>query len=93
MWEVDEPVVWRICLDGCVGEDWAEWFTWASVRCVARLNGGWQTVAEGELRDRGALRGLITRMLDMNISVVSVDRISDPRKMEDMLASTIESWR
>jgi len=26
MWVVDEPVVWRICLDSRVEEDWAEWF-------------------------------------------------------------------
>ena len=93
MSEADEPAVWRICLDGRIEENWAEWFKWASVRCVVSLEGGWQTVAEGELHDRGALRGLVTRLLDRNISVVSVDRISDPRKMEDMLASTIESWR
>ncbi len=93
MSEANEPAVWRICLDGRVQENWTEWFTWASVRCVTYPDGGWQTVAEGELRDRAALRGLISKMWGMNISVVSVDRIGDPTKREDLLASAIESWR
>ena len=93
MWVVDEPAVWRICLDGRVEENWAEWFNWASVRSVVRPDGGWQTVAEGELRDLAALGGLIDRMRDRSISVLSVDRISDPTKRQDILAETVESWR
>lgn len=93
MGEVDEPAVWRICLDGRVEEDWAEWFNWASVRCVVRPDDGWQTVAEGELRDPAALGGLISRMWDISVSVLSVDRIGDPTKKEDLLAETIETWR
>ncbi len=93
MWEFDEPGVWKICLDGSVQEDWASWFNWASVRCVPRPEGRWQTVAEGELRDQAALDGLISRMWEMNVGILSVDRISDPTKREDILAETIESWR
>jgi len=85
MWEVDEPAVWRICLDGRVEENWAEWFNWASVRSVVCPDGGWQTVAEGELRDRAALGGLINRMWDTSISVLSLDRISDQTKREDIV--------
>ena len=93
MGNFDEPAVWRIRLDGRVLEDWTQWFNWASVRCVACPDGGWQTVAEGELRDEAALGGLISRMWDMSISVHSVDRVSDPTKRENTLAETIESWR
>ena len=93
MWEVDEPAVWKICLDGRVEEDWAQWFNWASVRGAECPDGGWQTVVEGELRDQAALGGLISRMWDMSIGVLSVDRISDPTKREDILAETIEAWR
>ena len=93
MWEGDEPAVWRICLDGRVEENWAEWFNWASVRCAARPGGGWQTVAEGEPRDGAALGALVSRMWDRSTSVLSVDRISDPTEKEDLLSSAIESWR
>lgn len=93
MWEFDEQEVWRICMDGRVEEDWAQWFNWASVRCIECPDGGWQTVAEGELRNQGALGELIGTMWDKSVSLVSVDRIGDPTKREDVLASTIESWR
>jgi len=93
MWVADEPAVWRIRLEGRVEADWARWFNWASVRCVACPDGGWQTVAEGELRRGAALDGLMDRVWDMDTRVLSVDRISDPTRSEDMLAETIESWR
>ncbi|HTZ50476.1 MAG TPA: hypothetical protein VMF68_02400 [Spirochaetia bacterium] len=93
MWITEEPAVWRLRLEGRVEADWSRWFNWASVRCVACPDGGWQTVAEGELRDGAAIDGLMEWVRDMDTRVLSLDRISDPTRSEDMLAETIETWR
>ncbi len=83
MTKVDEPVVWRIRLHGHVERNWAEWFTWLDVNREKCANGTWQTVLEGELRDMAALHGLITRMCDMNISVLSLELVDSPAEKKD----------
>ena len=83
MTKVDEPVVWRIRLDGHLEKNWAEWFNGLDVNREKCANGTWQTVLEGQPRDLAVLHGLIIRMWDMNISVLSLELVDSPAERKD----------
>lgn len=70
----DRPAVWRIWLEGRVEADWSQWFDLMSMRHERRKDGSWRTLVEGLLSDQAALRGVITRMWDLNMRVISLSR-------------------
>ncbi len=71
----DPPAVWRIWLEGRVDVDWSQWFDLMTTRHEKRKDGSWRTLVEGLLRDQAAVRGVITRMWDLNMRVISLNRL------------------
>lgn len=62
-------------LDGC----WADWF--AGLTMAYTQDG--DTVISGPLADQAALHGLLARIRDLNLTLISVQRVTDPAAPDD----------
>lgn len=61
---------WEIRVEGTVDQGWSAWFDGMQVTSDAA--GG--TVIAGEVADQPALHGLLTRVRDLGLTLVSVTR-------------------
>lgn len=59
--------VYCIRIRESLGEEWAEWF--APFRLMTSEHGG--TLIVGAVRDQAALHGLLARLRDLNLTLVS----------------------
>jgi hypothetical protein len=62
---------YQIRIEGHLGQRWAEWFDGMSITPEADGN----TLLAGSLPDQAALHGLLKKMRDMGITLVSINRI------------------
>jgi hypothetical protein len=66
------PACYEIRLDGLLDGQWADWFGGLQLS-----SDGPQTVIIGLLRDQPALHGLLAKIRDLGLSLISVRRL-DP---------------
>jgi hypothetical protein len=65
------PARYEIRVDGVLDSRWADWFGGLRVDSDGR-----QTVIVGTLSDQPALRGLLARIDDLGLGLISVRRLS-----------------
>ena len=70
-----EPAVFRICIQGELDESWFDYFSAQSVSVEVDQDGQTVTVFISEPMDQGALVGLINRLNDLGLPLISVDPI------------------
>jgi hypothetical protein len=68
----DEPFVYHIRVQGVLDASWSDWFGGLTVRPQA--NG--KTLLSGVVRDQAALHGLLDRIRDLGLPLLSVERLS-----------------
>lgn len=61
---------YRIKLKGHVDPKWSDWFE----QMVISIQGG-ETILTGPVADQAALHGLLIRIRDLNLTLLSVERI------------------
>ncbi len=64
------PTHYEIRVEGCLTEQWAEWFEGLS---ITQENG--ETLLSGLVTDQAALYGLLKKVRDLGLPLVSVNRI------------------
>jgi hypothetical protein len=64
------PARYEIRVDGVLDDRWADWFGGLQV-----TSDGTQTVISGLLPDQPALHGLLAKIRDLGLSLVSVRRL------------------
>jgi hypothetical protein len=69
------PSVYRIVVQEPLEGDWAIWFDGMSVVVETSARGIPTTVLTGLIADQAALRGLLAKIWDMNLTVISLSRI------------------
>ncbi len=72
-----QPACYEIRVDGVLDDRWADWFGGLQVS-----NDGTKTVIAGLLPDQSALHGLLTRVRDLGLTLISV-RQMDAGDAED----------
>lgn len=70
--DMDAPHVYEIRVEGHLADHWSDWFEGLTIRNEA--NG--DTVLIGLLSDQAALFGVLTKIHNLNLIVVSVFRLS-----------------
>jgi len=69
---MDRPTHYQICLEGILDERWLRWFEGLEVIS----NSDDQTIIRGEF-DQSALHGLLNRIRDLGVTLISVQRHPD----------------
>jgi len=69
--DADQPTVYQIRIKGHLGQQWENWF--GDVIITLEDNG--DTLITGPLVDQAALYGLLKRVHDLGMSLLSVNRI------------------
>lgn len=68
------PLIYQICIKGHLDETWMDWFSPLVV--INEVNG--EATLTGAVRDQAELAGLLGRVFDLNLTLLSVNRITDP---------------
>lgn len=76
-WTMRDQTGYQIQIEGRIGERWAHWFEGATVRFEQAHDGTPVTTLNGAF-DQAALRGLLAKIWDLNLTVLSVNRV-EPR--------------
>jgi len=67
----EEPARYRIRLEGCLDKHWQDWF---GQMCISHGEG--HTILDGSIRDQSALHGILARIRDLNLTLVSLERLT-----------------
>ena len=66
-----EPVVYQIRIKGHLGPQWADWFEGLTIT----LEDNGDTLLTGSVIDQAALHGLLKKVRDLGMPLLSVNRI------------------
>ena len=72
--ELDQPMVYQIRLKGHLGPEWADWFGGLAVT----LEDNGETLLTGPVVDQAALHGLLRKVRDLGMPLISVIRVNPP---------------
>jgi len=66
-----EPMVYQIRLQGHLGGQWTDWF-----ECLAiTIEDNGETLVTGPVADQAALHGLLRKVRDLGMPLISVNRL------------------
>jgi len=71
----DRSTHYQICLEGILDERWLRWFEGLEVQA----GDDDQTIIRGEF-DQSALHGLVNRIFDLGVTLISVQRQPDRKE-------------
>jgi hypothetical protein len=64
------PARYEVRVEGVLDERWSEWFQGMEIR-----SDGAETILAGTLPDQSALHGILNRVWDLGLSVITVRRL------------------
>ena len=70
-----EPAMYEIQVEGCLDQDWSAWFEGMAVTVRPAADGSHVTCLTGVIEDQPALRGLLSKIWDMNLVLLSVSKL------------------
>ena len=72
--KLDEPMVYQIRVKGHLGPQWSEWFGGLSIT----LEDNGDTLLTGPVVDQAALYGLLRKVRDLGMPLISAIRVEPP---------------
>ena len=76
-----QPMVFQIRIKGHLGQQWTDWFEGLTIT----LEDNGDTLLTGELVDQAALHGILKKVRDLGIPLVSVNSVGpgpqDPKRV------------
>jgi hypothetical protein len=73
--QFDQPTTYLIKVKGSLDPGWAEWFDRMDIMVAKDEDGAAITFMTGLVVDQVALHGLLTRIRDLNLQLLSVQRL------------------
>jgi hypothetical protein len=70
----DGPITYQIQVQGRLDEGWSDWFRGLAVVFERTTDGATITTLVGPVADQAALRGVLNRIWDLNLTLLSVTR-------------------
>jgi len=67
---------YRIVIEGAIREDWSDWLCGMDIRAAGGHHSPQVTILTGSVSDQSALRGILCRLWDLNLVVVSLKRVT-----------------
>ncbi len=74
--------IYEIQVQGELDQDWQQWFNGLDVRLAYGSEQRPTTTLIGPVADQAALRGMLCKLWDLNLTVISVRRIAASGKKE-----------
>jgi hypothetical protein len=71
----DQPVVYQIRIKGHLGHQWTDWFEGLTIT----LEEEGETLLSGPVIDQAALHGLLKKVRDLGLPLLSVNRVEPGR--------------
>ena len=72
--EPDQPMVYQIRLKGHLDRRWSDWFG----GMATTLEEGGDTLSTGPVADQAALHGLLRKVRDLGMPLISATRVEPP---------------
>ncbi len=72
--DLDKPMVYQIRIEGHLGPQWADWFGGLSIT----LEDNGDTLLTCPVADQAALHGLLRRVRDLGMPLISAIRVNPP---------------
>ena len=69
--EKAQPLVYQIRIEGQLGRQWTDWFGGLTIT----LEDNGETLLTGPVVDQAALHGLLRKVRDLGVSLISVSRV------------------
>ena len=66
-----QPMIYQIRVQGHLGSEWSDWFGGLSIR----REGNGDTLLSGAVVDQAALYGLLRKVRDLGMPLISVNRL------------------
>ena len=63
----DRPMMYQIKVQGRLNESWSHWFNGIAITCEGSV-----TTLTGIIVDQAALRGILSKIWDLNLQLISV---------------------
>jgi len=76
--DFDAPAIYEIRVEACLTVPWSEWFDGF---LIEPLDNG-ESVLIGSVVDQAALHGLLCRVRDLGLPLLSLRRLSDDESMQ-----------
>jgi hypothetical protein len=73
----DQPMVYQIRIKGHLGRQWTDWFGGLTIT----LEDNGDTLLTGPVVDQAALHGLLRKVRDLGMPLISAVRVKPPRQM------------
>ena len=67
---------YRIQVEGAIGPRWASWFNGMAIAVEQESDGSQVITLTGTIVDQAALRGVLAKLWDLNLALISVTRIT-----------------
>lgn len=77
--EIDRPSIYQITVKGLLDQKWSDWFDGFTIT----LQRGDETLLTGPVADQAALHGLLAKIRDLGLPLLSVQRVpgeKEPRR-------------
>ena len=74
---------YEIRVEGELDEDWVDWFDGMAIAAEKTGAGLAATTLAGPIRDQPALRGMLSKLWDLNLTLISLRRIEGSVKGEN----------
>ena len=74
---------YRIKVRGWIGERWTNWFDGMTITHEGAQNNSPITILTGPIIDQAALRSLLTRIWDLNLTLISATHVEYTRRKSD----------
>ena len=79
------PAFYQIKAVGRLGTQWTDWFEGLSVECQGKL-----TIISGRIVDQSALHGLLAKIRDLGMPIISVRRLDTDPDHTQTMKGTVE---
>ena len=78
---MDRPATYQIRVEGKLDQSWSDWFSGLTITVENESEGSAITTITGAV-DQSTLRGILTKIWDLSLTLISVTRLDVPNRDE-----------
>jgi hypothetical protein len=76
--------IYQLKVQGALDDMWSDWFTGMTIQIESASDGTSITTLSGPVADQASLRGMVSKIWDLNLTLISVTRIGPDRERPDV---------